>query len=146
MHPISEEYSKPQLFSSESKLEITEIKAEPWDKTHAHQNKDNTVLRQFVQDLIEAGKSEEEMTRDLEAYYYMLVQNCDSEILDLREQLEIEKAGFREEAAEEVYLKANEIEDLSNIFIDCIHSHRKSLRHKLLKIKTKDPRPQAFLD
>lgn len=99
-----------------------------------------------MQDLINAGKSEEEMTRDLEAYYYMLVQNCDSEILDLREQLEVEKAGFREEAAEEVYLKANEIEDLSNIFIDCIHSHRKTLRHKLLKIKTKDPQPQAFLD
>jgi hypothetical protein len=88
-----------------------------------------------VQDLIEAGKSEEEMTRDLETYYYMLVENCDNEIVDLREQLEIEKAGYREEAADEVYLKAHEIDDLSNIFIDCIHAHRKTLRNELIRIK-----------
>lgn len=71
----------------------------------------------------------------METYYHMLVENCDNEIVDLREQLEIEKAGFREEAAEEVYLKAHEIDDLSNIFIDCIHAHRKSLRNELIRIK-----------
>ena len=65
----------------------------------------------------------------------MLVENCDNEIIDLREQLELEKAGFREEAADDVYLKANEIDDLSNIFIDCIHAHRKSLRNELIRIK-----------
>lgn len=36
------------------------------------------------------------MTKDLEIYYNRLVENCDNEIIDLREQLEIEKAGFRE--------------------------------------------------
>ena len=68
------------------------------------------------------------MIGDLETYYNTLVENCDNEILDLKEELEMEKAAFREEAADEVYLKANEIDDLSNIFIDCIHAHRKALR------------------
>lgn len=77
------------------------------------------------------------MTRDLEIYYDSLISNCDNEIIDLKEQLEIEKAGFREEAAEEVFLKANELDDLSNIFIDCIHAHRKTLRNQLVKIKAK---------
>lgn len=40
------------------------------------------------------------MTRDLEMYYNSLISNSDNEIVDLKEQLEIEKAGFREEAAE----------------------------------------------
>lgn len=94
------------------------------------------MLRQFVQDLIASEKSEWEMTRDLETYYDQLTKNCDNEIIDLKEQLEIEKAGIREEAAEEVFLKANELDDLSNIFIDCIHSHRKTLRNQLIRIKT----------
>jgi hypothetical protein len=68
------------------------------------------------------------MTRDLEQYYTALVKNCDDEILDLKEELELEKASFREEAAEEVFMKANEIDELSNVFIDCIHAHRKTLR------------------
>jgi len=93
-------------------------------------------LRQFVEDLIASGKTEWEVTRDLETYYDALAKNCDNEIIDLREQLEIEKAGIREEAAEEVYLKANELDDLSNIFIDCIHAHRKTLRNSLIAIKT----------
>ena len=74
---------------------------------------------------------------DLEGYYNTLVDKCDTEILDLKEELELEKAGFREDAAEEVYLKANEIDDLSNIFIDCIHAHRKTLRQSLVKMKFK---------
>jgi len=95
------------------------------------------VLAQYVQDLIESGKSEQEMTRDLEQYYTALVKNCDDEILDLKEELELEKASFREEAAEEVFMKANEIDELSNIFIDCIHAHRKTLRQQLVKMKFK---------
>ena len=35
---------------------------------------------------------------------------------------------FREEQADEVILKADDMEELSNIFIDCIHEQRKSLR------------------
>ena len=48
--------------------------------------------------------------------------------MDLKEELEYEKAFQREQAADEVYLKANELDELSNIFIDCIHAHRKTLR------------------
>ncbi len=81
-----------------------------------------------MKDLVSAGKSEEDVVDDLEAYYDTLVRSCDTEIIDLKEELEMEKAGHREQAAEEVYLKANELDELSNIFIDCIHVHRKTLR------------------
>jgi hypothetical protein len=93
--------------------------------------------------LIAAGKSQEEMTRDLELYYSLLVDNCDNEIVDLREQLEIEKAGFREEAAEELYLKAHELDDLSNVFLECVHAHRKTLRHQLLTL-AREPGKKAM--
>ena len=72
----------------------------------------------------------------------MLATNCDSEIRDLQEELDYEKALFREEAAEEVYLKAFELDELSNIFIDCIHAHRKSLRQSLIKMKFKQHHEQ----
>lgn len=95
------------------------------------------MLCQYVKDLVASGKSEYEVISDLEGYYNTLVENCDTEIIDLKEELEREKAAFREEAAEEVYLKASEIDELSNIFIDCIHAHRKSLRQSLVKMKFK---------
>jgi len=79
---------------------------------------ESTVLQQYVKDLVSAGKTEEET----------LVKRCDNEIIDLKEELEYEKAAHREQAADEVYLKANEIDELSNVFIDCIHAHRKTLR------------------
>ena len=78
--------------------------------------------------MVSAGKTEAEIVDDLEMYYDTLVRSCDNEIIDLKEELELEKAGHREQAADEVYLKANEIDELSNIFIDCIHAHRKTLR------------------
>ena len=95
---------------------------------YTQQNQESTVLQQYVKDLVSAGKSEEEVIDDLESYYDTLVRSCDNEILDLKEELEMEKASHREQAADEVYLKANEIDQLSNIFIDCIHAHRKTLR------------------
>jgi len=88
--------------------------------------------------LIAAGKSEAELITDIEKYYNTLVVSCDTEILDLKEELEFEKAAHREQAADDVYLKANEIDELSNIFIDCIHAHRKTLRQQLVKMKFKD--------
>ena len=91
-----------------------------------------------MKDLVTAGKSEAELITDLESYYDTLVQSCDTEILDLKEELEFEKAAHREQAADEVYLKANEIDELSNIFIDCIHAHRKTLRQQLVKMKFKE--------
>ena len=96
------------------------------------------MLQQYVKDLVAGGKSEAELVTDLEAYYNTLVQSCDGEIIDLKEELEFEKAAHREQAADEVYLKASEVDELSNIFIDCIHAHRKTLRQQLVKMKFKE--------
>jgi len=137
MHPIPEETSKMHLHSSESKFEndsryLSGSVDQGWTN---NSSKVKTVLGKFVTDLISSGKNETEVTKDLEDYFNTLAVNCDDEIVDLQEQLEIEKAMFREEAADEVYLKANEIDQMSNIFIECIHSHRKSLRQQLIKMK-----------
>lgn len=51
-----------------------------------------SVLQQYVKDLVTAGKSEDEVINDLEAYYDTLCRSCDTEILDLKEELEYEKA------------------------------------------------------
>ena len=102
------------------------------------------MLQQYVKDLVACGKDENEVIGDLECYYNTLTEKCENEIQDLKEELEIEKAAYREEAAEEVYLKANEIDDLSNIFIDCIHAHRKTLRQALVKMKFKQTDDQSF--
>ena len=138
MEAIPEETSKVNLHSSHSRLGAHDLASAngsirygsghyPYE-SRAHLQQENTVLCQYVKDLISSGKDENEVITDLETYYNTLVENCDNEIIDLKEELELEKAGFREEAAEEVYLKANEIDELSNIFIDCIHAHRKALR------------------
>ena len=100
------------------------------------------MLQQYVKDLVAGGKSEAELVTDLEAYYDTLVQSCDSEIIDLKEELEFEKAAHREQAADEVYLKASELDELFNIFIDCIHAHRKTLRQQLVKMKFKEAQGQ----
>ena len=49
-----------------------------------------------------------------------LPDDLEQAILDLKEELEVERASFRHEAAEEVYLKASELDELSNTFIECI--------------------------
>ena len=45
-----------------------------------------------------------------------------------------------------MYLKANEIDDLSNIFIECIHAHRKTLRQQLVKMKFKEAQGDDEMD
>ena len=47
--------------------------------------------------------------------------HCGQEILELTEQLELEKGRFREEQADDVISRADEMEELSNLFIDCVH-------------------------
>ena len=145
MEAIPEETSKVNLHSSHSRLgaEVNSVTGSinfgptGFDSRYHQMQQENTVLCQYVKDLVASGKSEYEVITDLEVYYNTLVENCDTEIVDLKEELEREKAAFREEAAEEVYLKASEIDELSNIFIDCIHAHRKSLRQQLVKMKFK---------
>ena len=135
MEAIPEETSKVNLHSSHSKIGAADVASAgsarfsryPYE-TRDHYQQESTVLWQYVKDLVASGKDENEVISDLETYYNTLVENCDNEIMDLKEELEVEKAGFREEAADEVYIKANEIDELSNIFIDCIHAHRKALR------------------
>jgi hypothetical protein len=48
----------------------------------------------------------------------------------------MEKGLFREEAAMEVCTKASDLDYLSDLFIECVHAQRKSLRHKLVRMRT----------
>ena len=154
MESIPEEASKANLHSSHSKVGMMINPSQPSGNAMAFnagmvsnaaqtfgpssQSQESTVIQQYVKDLVGAGKSELELINDLESYYDTLCKSCDNEIIDLKEELEFEKAAYREEAADEVYLKANEVDELSNIFIDCIHAHRKRLRQSLVKMKFKD--------
>ena len=48
--------------------------------------------------------------------------SCDDEIHQLQQQLVDEKNNMVHETASEVMLKANDLQMLANIFIDCVHS------------------------
>jgi hypothetical protein len=89
---------------------------------------DNSVLQQYILDMVNSGKSQAEVTAEIEKYFASLTGNCDNEIQELQQQLEVEKALHREEAASEVVLKAAELDHLSNLFLECVHAQRKSLR------------------
>ena len=118
MEAIPEETSKVNLNSSHSRF--AKVPSDSTIGMMRAQRANQTVLASYVTDLIQAGKTEDELTDDVELYYQTLVNNCDKEILDLKEELEVERASFRHEAAEEVYLKASELDELSNTFIECI--------------------------
>ncbi len=96
-----------------------------------------SVVSKFVCELIESQREDAEIVESLEQYYNKLSQNSDQEILRIKEQLEIQKALSRELEADEVVLPAVDLDDLSNFFIDCTFEMRKSLRHQLLTMKTK---------
>jgi hypothetical protein len=95
-----------------------------------------SVLQQYVIDLISAGKSQDEVTEEIEQYYASLTSKCDQDILMLQDQIEMEKGRYREEAANEVCTKANELDHLSDLFIECVHAQRKSLRQKLVRMRS----------
>lgn len=97
MAAIPEETSKVNLNSSHSRFAKVPSDMSIGLRVNRAQQ---TVLAQYVTDLIQAGKNEEELTEDLEMYYQTLVSSCDREIIDLKEELEIEKASFRHEAAD----------------------------------------------
>lgn len=46
------------------------------------------------------------------------------------------QAEDRSANAEELVLPQAELDNMSNFFLDCVYSQRKSLRHKLLRLKT----------
>jgi len=61
----------------------------------------------------------------------------------LQDQIEMEKGRYREEAANEVCTKANELDHLSDLFIECVHAQRKSLRQKLVRMRSNNPAYQG---
>ena len=54
----------------------------------------------------------------------------------------------REEAAVQLCSKANDLDYLSDLFIECVHAQRKSLRQKLVRLRTntdRDDQPKSLL-
>lgn len=45
---------------------------------------------------------------------------------------------MREDFANDVAIKAVDLDRIGGLFVDCVHSQRKSLRQKLVKIKLSD--------
>lgn len=56
----------------------------------------------------------------------------------MQQQLQVEKAKQREQAADQVVVRASELDELADLFIDCIHTARKSLRQTLVKLRLSD--------
>ena len=55
----------------------------------------------------------------------------------------------REEAAEDLYLKANELDYLSDMFVECVYAQRKSLRQKLVSMRVNgqsQAKPKTLLE
>lgn len=92
----------------------------------------------YTKQLMSSGRTDAEIVGDLEAYYNQLCTNCDQEILRLREELEIVQAEERTALADDLVVPRSELDNLSNFFLDCVYAQRKSLRQKLLKIKSVD--------
>ena len=59
--------------------------------------------------MINSGKTQQEVVYDIEKYYTRLATNCDQEILQLQEQFQFGKACMRDDLANEVVLKANDL-------------------------------------
>ena len=49
--------------------------------------------------------------------------------------MELAAAEERTQMAENLVLPQNELDDLSNFFLECVYAQRKSLRQKLVKMK-----------
>ncbi len=69
-----------------------------------------------------SGRTDKEIVKDLEAYYYQLCTNCDQEILRLREKLEGVHAEKRTKVADDLIIPQAEFDDLSNFFIECVYT------------------------
>ena len=44
---------------------------------------DNSVLQQYILDMVNSGKSQAEVTSEIENYFASLTGNCDNEIQEL---------------------------------------------------------------
>jgi hypothetical protein len=102
--------------------------------------KGDSILKLYVKQLMQSGRTDPEIVTDLEQYYNQLCSNCDMEILRLKEEFEIVQAEDRTGIAEELIHTHDEIERLSNFFIDCIYASRKSMRLKLIRQEVEQSR------
>ena len=64
----------------------------------------DSILKQYTKQLMSSGRTDKEIVGDLETYYYNLCNNCDQEILRLREELEIAQAEERTTMAEDLVI------------------------------------------
>ena len=82
-----------------------------------------------------SGRTDKEIVADLETYYNQLCDTFDREVLKLREEYEITQAEDRTLMAEELIIPQNDLDNMSNFFLECIYEQRKALRQKLIKMK-----------
>ena len=81
-----------------------------------------------------SGRTDNEIVEDMEKYYNQLCNNCDQEILRLREELQFAEAEDRTNLAEELIIPRAEIDNISNFFLECVYSEKKNLRQKLVRM------------
>ena len=56
-----------------------------------------SVLAQYAIDLVKSGRTQAKVTIELQRYFTNMSDHCGQEIIELNEQLELEKGRFREE-------------------------------------------------
>ena len=94
----------------------------------------DTIIKHYTKQLMSSNRTDNEIVSDLNAYYYQLCGNCDSEILRLREELKIAEAEERTTMAEDLVIPRAEMDNMSNFFLDCVYAQQKSLRQQLIKM------------
>lgn len=98
----------------------------------------DTIIKHYMKQLMTSGRTDNEIVSDIEKYYNQLCNNCDQEILRLREDLIIAQAEERTKMAEDLVIPRNELDDLSNFFLECIYAHQKKMRQNLIRMNFKN--------
>ena len=82
----------------------------------------DTIIKYYTKQLMSSNRTDNEIVSDLNGYYNQLCNNCDSEILRLREELRIAEAEERTTMAEDLVIPRAEMDNLSNFFLDCVYA------------------------
>lgn len=101
-------------------------------------NHPDTIIKHYIKQLMTSGRTDAEIVKDVEQYFNQLCNNCDQEILRLREENETSKAEERTNMAEDLVIPRNELDDLSNFFLECIYAQQKNMRQKLIRMNFKN--------